>query len=82
MTTLLAARIPDDLMESLNTVAAYLDRSKSYVTVHALKKYLETELEDMYFGKLAWEAEKSSDGEHITLEEAEQMANEMRACIK
>jgi predicted DNA-binding protein len=78
MSTMIAARIPDSLMESLEKVAKYLDRSKSYITTQALKKYLEEELEDMYFGELAMQTEKESNGERITWEEAEKLANEIR----
>lgn len=43
----LSIRLPDEMMSKLNEVCQYYHRSKNYITVQALKGYMEDMLEDI-----------------------------------
>jgi predicted transcriptional regulator len=76
--TNLTMRIPAQIADPLNFVAAHLDRSRSYIALKALEKYIAEQIEDILDGEKALAAKRESDGEYVTWEEAEAMAAPLR----
>lgn len=42
-----SVRLPEDIMEDLNKVCKFSDRSKNYTIVQAVKDYLKNKIEEM-----------------------------------
>jgi predicted transcriptional regulator len=74
----LTMRIPDQTARNLNFVVEHLDRSRSYIALKALEKYIAEQIEDILDGEKALASKKESDGQYITWEEAEAMAAPLR----
>lgn len=82
MSVSIATSISDELSESLSKLASTMERSKRYLISKAIEKFVEDNLEDevdILLGNRALEREGESSGEYITLEEAMQIADELRA---
>lgn len=78
MSTLVTARIPDDMAKSLEYIAKSFERPKSFCIIKALKSYIAEkmeELEDAEDGEIC--LQRSND-ERISWDEAERMAAEIR----
>lgn len=77
----LALRLPNELLSSLDQVAKFFDRSKNYVAVKAIKRYIDEtleEIQDMEDAEVCLQRMNDPDMETISLEEGLRLAAAIR----
>ncbi len=84
MSTLVTARLPDDLAASLDFVAKHFERPRSFCIIKALKKYIAEqieEIEDNEDGEISLQRINNPHRQLVSWDEAERMAAEIRSDV-